>query len=1079
MERERKRPSDPHPRVAIPAMALFAFVLASAFLLVGSGDCDSDAASYGSGTEPYGGLYADWSELTDGADYYVVAGGEVLITFEGRSIDGVTCTGCTNLSIQPRESSIYGILTSDATISLEEKKVRFVAIQIVYSSDLPIYGDVVNRGTLNDPLTSVDGRSLTLALYSPYFVKPGSEIEFKSGSGSTYYGEYVASKVTEGYGLSVNDDGGISGKLTKEGIVYIVIQEKDKDGTVINEYRNQIVSTNGGTSVSSISIEGSDSVKKGTTIRLHANVSPSNATFKDVYWSVSGGSHAGYYVDSKGDLILIGVSEGDVTVEAEAKDGSKETASKKITIDDADTGVETLDIRDFSNDGKESVILDSGIGLVVIKGYYAMVTSMQDTTIYVGNPPEGVGRIVGGVTDYNYVFIPQSNEVELRWVKITGAVNNCKTGTFTIAKESVITFDANGGSVGGQSTKTVTTTGSLNLPTATKDGSKFSGWYDAKEGGNFIGLAGSEYTPSGDITLYAHWDVPGLQITSDLIWVGGNGSTLSYTPKVTNSLTGEEITDFKVEIPKAKDQTGCLRADGSRVYGMMKDLIPGSYTAEVIVSKTGFESASQTITVRMPVQTLEPIDADTVVGQKWTIILTMKPDDAYIESYVVKFNDKTATSAQYDAGKSGNRGFYITCKSEGIYTIELTLSASGIDSSVKTITLNAKQAEEHADPPVIKSVKVTRYMGASDDNPAEPNTYYFSAIGAANYDVLIWDFGDGDSFETTELEQIHRYAVPGAYTVKCTVKNVTTGESAEASVNLETLDEPSVDASDIINIGSKYTSKIIRSTYSNLTLEVRCDGKTLDCFKLNRSTLSDGSFVYTVTGVCNEIGLVGKEVTFLLSSGSTPVETWKATVYAQSDTDDVKIEASAKYKADGLVVTLTDIVPNKSSMRLMVDWGDGSNLSRDAASAEFTHEYSSKGKYSVSLVWTWTSSDGTPSQREFTVNVDLSSFEGPSIVYHANGGQGTMDAQTGSKKYTIQECKFVREGMTCKYWNTSPDLKGTTYKAGDEVSPEGKLDLYAVWVPEESEDSNDVIRYAACALLIGIAALILIRRYVL
>ena len=69
--------------------------------------------------------------------------------------------------------------------------------------------------------------------------------------------------------------------------------------------------------------------------------------------------------------------------------------------------------------------------------------------------------------------------------------------------------------------------------------------------------------------------------------------------------------------------------------------------------------------------------------------------------------------------------------------------------------------------------------------------------------------------------------------------------------------------------------------------------------------------------------------------------------------------------------------------------------------------------------------------------------------------------------------------MTCKYWNTSPDLKGTTYKAGDEVSPEGKLDLYAVWVPEESEDSNDVIRYAACALLIGIAALILIRRYVL
>ena len=1070
MERERKRPSDPYPRVAIPAMALFAFVLASAFLLVGSGDCDSDAASYGSGTEPYGGLYADWSELTDGADYYVVAGGEVLITFEGKSMNGIAFAGGTDFAVSPEDSSIYGNLHSNSTITLDGKTVNLVSTTI-YGSDLPIYGKV-NYGTIEDPVSSVDAQLSNLA-YQTFFVKPGSQVNFESTSMLSV--EITALSVTEGFGLSITDDGSISGKLNKAGVVTAKIQYNNKSTKVVTEKTGTLICTDGGKFASSISIRSEDSVKMGSTITVHADVTPSDAAFKEVSWTISSQGHGGYYVDGNGDLVIIGVSEGDIEITAKSKDGSNVSASKTISVSDADINVKTIELKDHIN-GNESLSLDSDVNLLILKGRF--ITGNPNIETYLVNMPDGVGTIAGKTTDHNYVLIPKAGETELQWVDSYGAYGT-DSGTLTLVRESTITFDANGGSVDGQSTKTETTTGTIRLPVAIKDSSKFSGWYDAKENGNFIGLAGAEYTPSGDITLYAHWDVPGLQITSDLIWVGGNGSTLSYTPKVTNSLTGEEITDFKVEIPKAKDQTGCLRADGSRVYGMMKDLIPGSYTAEVIVSKTGFESASQTITVRMPVQTLEPIDADTVVGQKWTIILTMKPDDAYIESYVVKFNDKTATSAQYDAGKSGNRGFYITCKSEGIYTIELTLSASGIDSSVKTITLNAKQAEEHADPPVIKSVKVTRYMGASDDNPAEPNTYYFSAIGAANYDVLIWDFGDGDSFETTELEQIHRYAVPGAYTVKCTVKNVTTGEFDEASKNLETLDEPSVDASDIINIGSKYASKIIRSTYSNLTLEVRCDGKTLDCFKLNRSTLSDGSFVYTVTGVCNEIGLVGKEVTFLLSSGSTPVETWKATVYAQSDTDDVKIEASAKYKADGLVVTLTDIAPNKSSMRLMVDWGDGSNLSRDAASAEFTHEYSSKGKYSVSMVWTWTSSDGTPSQREFTVNVDLSSSEGPSIVYHANGGQGTMDAQTGSKKYTIQECKFVREGMTCKYWNTSPDLKGTTYKAGDEVSPDGKLDLYAVWVPEESEDSNDVIRYAACALLIGIAALILIRRYVL
>ena len=1068
MERERKRPSDPHPRVAIPAMALFAFVLASAFLLVGSGDCDSDAASYGSGAEPYGGLYADWSELTDGADYYVVAGGEVLITFEGRSMNGIAFAGGTDFAVSPEDSSIYGNLHSNSTITLDGKTVNLVSTTI-YGSDLPIYGKV-NYGTIEDPVSSVDAQLSNLA-YQTFFVKPGSQVNFESTSMLSV--EITALSVTEGFGLSITDDGSISGKLNKAGVVTAKIQYNNKSTKVVTEKTGTLICTDGGKFASSISIRSEDSVKMGSTITVHADVTPSDAAFKEVSWTISSQGHGGYYVDGNGDLVIIGVSEGDIEITAKSKDGSNVSASKTISVSDADINVKTIELKDHIN-GNESLSLDSDVNLLILKGRF--ITGNPNIETYLVNMPDGVGTIAGKTTDHNYVLIPKAGETELQWVDSYGAYGT-DSGTLTLVRESTITFDANGGSVDGQSTKTETTTGTIRLPAAIKDGSTFSGWYDAKENGNFIGSAGAEYTPSEDITLYAHWDVPSLVLDPEYTWRAAvNGLTINYTPYVRDSITLENITDFKVEI--VKDPTECLRGIGNNINGTLKDLIPATYTVQIKVTKNGYNSATQDFIIEMSTVVLEPIDAKAIIGEKWTVYLALRPNDAYIVSYTVKFNNETAKPNQYDAGKSGNKGFYIVCKEEGIYTIDLVVDSTITSSAIKTITLRAEPPREYKEKPTISSIKATRYAGASDDNPAEPNTYYFSAFGVANYDTLIWDFGDGETEPTTNVEVVHTFKVIGAYTVKCTAKNNV--GTAEAFVILETLDEPSVDASDIINIGSMYQSKAIKSSYSNLTLKATCDGRTLDCFKLNKSTLTDGkTYIYVVTGTCNEIGLVGKEVTFLLSNGSTPVETWKATVYAQSDPDDVKIEASAKYKANGLVVTLTDIAPNKSSMRLMVDWGDGSNLSRDAASAEFTHEYSSKGKYSVSMVWTWTSSDGTPSQREFTVNVDLSSSEGPSIVYHANGGQGTMDAQTGSKKYTIQECKFVREGMTCKYWNTSPDLKGTTYKAGDEVSPEGKLDLYAVWVPEESEDSNDVIRYAACALLIGIAALILIRRYVL
>lgn len=49
------------------------------------------------------------------------------------------------------------------------------------------------------------------------------------------------------------------------------------------------------------------------------------------------------------------------------------------------------------------------------------------------------------------------------------------------------------------------TSNSMTLPTSTKTGYTFDGWYTASSGGTYVGTSGSSYSPTSNTTLYAHW----------------------------------------------------------------------------------------------------------------------------------------------------------------------------------------------------------------------------------------------------------------------------------------------------------------------------------------------------------------------------------------------------------------------------------------------------------------------------------------------------------------------------------------------------------------------------------------------
>jgi uncharacterized repeat protein (TIGR02543 family) len=90
----------------------------------------------------------------------------------------------------------------------------------------------------------------------------------------------------------------------------------------------------------------------------------------------------------------------------------------------------------------------------------------------------------------------------------------------------VVTYNANSGTVSPASA-TVNAGSSTTLPTPTRSGYTFNGWYTAASGGTLVGAAAGSYTPTAAITLYAQWTVVVVNYT--MTWRANGGSSGDQT----------------------------------------------------------------------------------------------------------------------------------------------------------------------------------------------------------------------------------------------------------------------------------------------------------------------------------------------------------------------------------------------------------------------------------------------------------------------------------------------------------------------------------------------------------------------
>ncbi len=183
-------------------------------------------------------------------------------------------------------------------------------------------------------------------------------------------------------------------------------------------------------------------------------------------------------------------------------------------------------------DGQEYLNLETDVTTAV-----QAVESQGYITMFLTNCPSSADLYGKGSSHAPSLSITYADKRTVTFV--AGDDATCATTSLSCASEGSVT--------------------SVTLPAATdNNGATFMGWYTDPVGGTRIGVAGTTYTPSGDITLYAKYDRAPKSIA-----ISGE-STIKYgaTTTLTATLTPSYTVNDGIEWSTSKASVATVNANG-------------------------------------------------------------------------------------------------------------------------------------------------------------------------------------------------------------------------------------------------------------------------------------------------------------------------------------------------------------------------------------------------------------------------------------------------------------------------------------------------------------------------------------
>lgn len=338
-----------------------------------------------------------------------------------------------------------------------------------------------------------------------------------------------------------------------------------------------------------------------------------------------------------------------------------------------------------------------------------------------------------------------------------------------------------------------TSGGSVTLPTPTRTGHTFLGWYTAASGGTKIGAGGATYTPSANITLYAQWSanaytltVTGFPVYSEChdlidgdpylnsITVKRNGSTLkTFTSNGTATIyygdtltaSASATTGYNASLSwTSKTVTGNVDLTGSTTIQ--------KFTVSFGINTSGYGSVSPTSISNVPYGA-----SISTSGNKITIngtTVTASPASASAQ-YSYAFSSWSNNTGSITAARTITANFSRSTRS---YTISYPAKPTGVANFV--IYLNG-------------SAKVSNPTSAGSFTASYGAKVYATATAATNYGTPSVGGVTTSSSGTSVTGNISITCSAGAYTgpkwrtILSSSKTINIGSSGSGSTSVSNL----------------------------------------------------------------------------------------------------------------------------------------------------------------------------------------------------------------------------------------------------------------------------------------------------
>ncbi len=336
---------------------------------------------------------------------------------------------------------------------------------------------------------------------------------------------------------------------------------------------------------------------------LTATVAPANATNKDVTWASSNTSVA--TVDANGNVTAVG--EGTTTITVTTADGGK-TASCEVTVSAAQTAVAVT-------------------GVTLNKTTLTLTVGSSETLTATVAPANATNQAVAWSSGAPAIATVDANgkvtavtEGRVTITVTTGDGGKTATCEVTVTAAPApggltIAFNANGGTVA-PATATTGANGKLtSLPTPTRSGYTFDGWFTAATGGDAVNT-NTVFTQN--TTIYAHWTANSGSGGSGGGGGGGSGGGGSSSSTVKVPVSGD---DNSVQVSASVSGT---TATVGGLDTKQLDTVAGDSSKDSMV-EVDLTGLKQTIsTVELPADTLKEIAKAAADENNGTRGLTIK-----------------------------------------------------------------------------------------------------------------------------------------------------------------------------------------------------------------------------------------------------------------------------------------------------------------------------------------------------------------------------------------------------------------------------------------------------------------------